>query len=98
MSSQPGELNRSFDGLSTAVGEKRLVESTQSAKFLGQTPLILVVVKVRNMDQACRLFSNDLHDPGMGVTQSVHAQARHKVQKSPPLRIVKKNTLTLGQH
>src|ERR1035441_7673793 len=55
-------LQRAFNRLGTAVGEKSAIQSRLRAQLLRQQALVLVVVKVGNVDDLRCLLANGLHD------------------------------------
>src|SRR5580704_95649 len=102
MSRQPRQLDRSLNRLSPAVRKKRSRISQRAARkraqLLRQFSLILVVIKIGDMNQLPRLLPNRLHDPRTRMPQRIHPQTRNKIKIAPALQIVKKHTLPPRQH
>jgi hypothetical protein len=63
------------------------------AQFFCQLALILVVVEVRDVDQAGSLLANGLHNPGMSMAQGIHPQTGYEVEVSLALKVEKKHAL-----
>ena len=76
----PHQLQRAFNRLGAAVGEKRAIQPRRVAQLLGQQSLILVVIKVGDVDDLGRLVANHLHDAGMRMTQRVDAQPGQEIE------------------
>ena len=73
-------LERAFGRFGAAVGEERSLEAADFGDTLRQRPLILVVEKVRCMDQPCGLILNHAHDPRMILAESVYADAGDEIE------------------
>src|ERR1700722_1363326 len=93
MPRQPRQLDRAFDRLSSAVGEKCAVESGELTQLLGQRSLIFVVIQIRNMHQLGRLLANRLHDARMRVPQRIHSQPGDEIQVALALQVKQKHAL-----
>ena len=52
----------------------------RAAEFLRETSLIFVVVKIRQVNGAGRLFAYRLDDSRMGMAESIHSQASDEVE------------------
>src|SRR5579863_3197367 len=102
MPRQPRQLDRPFNRLSPAVRKKRSGISKRAAQeraqLLRQRPLILVVIKVGDVNQLRRLLPNRLHNPRMRMPQRIHPQPRNKVEIAPVVQVVKKHALPPRQH
>ena len=55
--------------------------------------MVLVVVKVRKVNDARRLLAGNLHDSRVRMTQSVYSQPSHEVQVALPFEVVEKHAL-----
>ena len=108
MTSQTRQFDRTFNRLSPAILKKRAElfsgravsgrAAGESAQLLGQRSLILVVIKIGDVNQASSLLANRLHDSRMRVSQRIHAQARNKIEIAPVVEVVKKHALPPRQH
>src|SRR5204863_38415 len=77
-----GELQASFDRFRSTVGEERAIEAGNLAEFLREPSLILVIDQVRHVQRPLDLFSKNLHDAWMVVTQRVDGDSSEQVQIS----------------
>src|ERR1700731_4715977 len=102
MSRQPRQLDRPLNRLGSAVGKKRAGISKRAAQeraqLLRQRPLILVVIKVGDVNNLRRLLPSRLHDPRMRMPQRIYSQPGNKVEIAPVLKVVKKYALPPRQH
>ena len=87
------QLQRAFNRLGAAVREKRAVQSRCSAKLLGQQSLVLVVIKVGDVDGLRRLVANNLHNARMRVAKRIDAQAGEKVEVTAALDVINVHAL-----
>ena len=55
--------------------------------------MVLVIVKVRKVNDARCLLAGNLHDSRVGMTQSVYSQPSHEVQVAFPFEVVEKHAL-----
>ena len=55
--------------------------------------MVLVVVKVRKVNDARRLLAGNLHDSRVRMTQSVYSQPSHEVQAALPFEVEEKHAL-----
>src|SRR5580658_195961 len=102
MPREPRRLDRSLNRLSPAVRKRRASISKRAAQkrnqLLRQRPLILVVIKIGNINQLPRLLPNRLNNPRMRMPQRIHPQARNKIKIPPVVNVVKKHALPPRQH
>ena len=87
------QFQRAFNGLGAAIGEECAVQPRLAAKFLGQQPLVLVVVQVREVDDLRRLVADDLHDARMGVSERIDTQPGEEVEVPFALDVVNVHAL-----
>ena len=88
------ELQRPFDRLGSAVGEKGAIQSRLRAELLRQQSLIFVVVEVGDVDDFRRLLADGLDDAGMGMAQGIDAQPGEEVEIAPAINVVNVNSLS----
>ena len=93
MAGEPGELDRALDGFGPAVGKEHAVQAGERGQFLGQPSLVLVVVQIRDVDEASRLLANRFDDSWVRVAQRIHSKAGNEVEILLAAGVVQKNTL-----
>src|SRR5579864_7623448 len=98
MSGQTRQFDRTLDRLSSAVGEKRAVQSRKRAQLLREWPLEFVVIKIGDVNQLRRLLANRLRDPRMRVPEGIHAEAGDEIQIALVGDIPEKDTLATRQY
>ncbi len=77
---QAGDLDRGLVGLGAGVGEEHALHARQLAQPIGETLLQRYSVQVGGVNQRRRLFAHGLGNPGMGVAEPAHCDARERVQ------------------
>ena len=85
---QPRQLQRAFDRLSAAVGEKHAVQPGPFREFARQRPLKGIVKQIRDVHRASRLPAHHAHQSRMRISQRIHGDAREKIEIFASLRIV----------
>ena len=73
-------------------------EAAHFGDALRQRPLILVVKKIRRVDQPRRLFLNDADDPRMILAERVHADARDEIEISLAVDVPHVRTVAANQN
>ena len=73
-------LERAFDRLRAGVREEAAIEAAGAGDSLRQPALILVIVKIGGVQNQRGLFANHLGEPGMGISQRVHANAGDQIE------------------
>ena len=83
----PGQLVEAFVGFGAAVGKEDLAGGQMAHDLCGQASLRLVVIKVRNVDQALRLLHQRLGDLRVRVAQGADRDAAAQVQVTLAINI-----------
>src|ERR1019366_10138401 len=77
----------------TAVGEKGAIQSRLRTQLFGQQALVLVVVKIGNVDALRRLVADNLHDAWVGMAERINAQSGEQVEIAPAVNVVNVHSL-----
>ena len=80
VSISPGELDRGFVRLGSAIAKECLAAKRSPRQRLGERPLRFHVPRVGNVDQLANLFANSLDDPRRAMPQEVATPARKEVE------------------
>ena len=94
---EAGELESAFDGFRAAIREENAIKAGPLRKFACQRTLKRVVKKIRKMDCARGLATDDFDDARMRVAQCVDGDAAEKIEIFFAARVIDIAAAPMGE-